>query len=296
MNKFLFIFLRFSTLPWIFRFFIQKKKVTILLFHKPSVDSFNKSLNYLKRKYNIISLESFVRNLKENLKEELPNNSLIITFDDGHITNYDLLPIIKKHEVPLTIFVCAGIINSNKHFWFKQNLKGISNTYLKTISNEERLAILKTHNFHQLTEYPNAQALQKWQVMEMIPYVNFQSHSMFHPILPKCKHEESQYEIFESKIKLESDFQIKIDTISYPNGDYSDREIELAQKAGYKCGITVEFGYNTLKTDPYRLKRISVNDTNDLNELVVKSSGVWAFIKTLNGYRSKFGYTKETEI
>jgi hypothetical protein len=36
----------------------------------------------------------------------------------------------------------------------------------------------------------------------------------------------------------------------------------------------------------YRLKRIGVNDTDDLNELIVKSSGVWSFFKTRNGRRN----------
>jgi hypothetical protein len=57
----------------------------------------------------------------------------------------------------------------------------------------------------------------------------------------------------------------------------------------------VDYGFNTVNTDPFKLKRISVNDTDDLNELIVKASGVWAFIKTQNGRKQEFGYTKTTE-
>jgi len=232
--------------------------------------------------------------LKENLKEELPNNSLIITFDDGHITNYDLLPIIKKHEVPLTIFLCAGIVNSNRHFWFKHKINGISTSYLKTLRNQELKDLLKSHDFDEESEFKIPQALQKNQIYEMIPYVNMQSHTMFHPILPKCNSKESMIEILESKRLLESEYAISIDTLSYPNGDYSDRDIENAIKAGYKCGITVDYGFNDTKTDIFRLKRISVNDTENRNELIVKASGVWGFIKSRNGKKQAYGFHKMT--
>jgi hypothetical protein len=55
----------------------------------------------------------------------------------------------------------------------------------------------------------------------------------------------------------------------------------MAQEAGYKCGITVDYGYNDLHTDLFRLKRISVNDGRSLDELIVKSSGCYAFLKQI---------------
>jgi peptidoglycan/xylan/chitin deacetylase (PgdA/CDA1 family) len=290
MKKFLFIVLRFSFLPFIFRFLVQRKKVTILLFHNPTVNAFDKSLTYLKQKYNIISLENYIQYLKGNIPNKLPNNAMIITFDDGHIANYDLLPIIIKHKVPLTIFLCAGIVNSNRHFWFKHKVNGISTSFLKTISNKERKDLLKENSFDEDAEFQDAQALQKNQIMEMIPFVNMQSHTMFHPILPKCNSKESMIEILESKSLLESEYAISIDTLSYPNGDYSNRDIENAMKAGYTCGITVDYGFNDTNTDIFRLKRISVNDTENISELIVKSSGVWGFIKSRNGKKQSYGF------
>ena len=294
MNKWLFILLKFSFLPRIFRFFIQRKKVTILLFHNPTVNAFDKSITYLKRKYNLISMENYIQYLSGNKTHKLPNYAMIITFDDGHIANYDLLPIIKKHNIPLTIFLCAGIVNSHRHFWFKQKINGISTSFLKTISNKERKDLLEANKFYQDAEFQDAQALQKNQIMEMIPYVNMQSHTMFHPILPKCNNEESMIEISESKKLLESEYNISIDTLSYPNGDYSDRDIEYAMKAGYKCGITVDYGFNDCNSNIFRLKRISINDTENRNELIVKSSGVWGFIKSRNGKKQTYGFHEIT--
>ncbi len=79
--------------------------------------------------------------------------------------------------------------------------------------------------------------------------VNFQSHTLFHPILPNCSDEEARIEIINSKKKLEIEYGLVINSIAYPNGDYSERDILLAKEAGYKCGITVDFGFNTINTD-----------------------------------------------
>ncbi|HRV84191.1 MAG TPA: polysaccharide deacetylase family protein, partial [Saprospiraceae bacterium] len=82
--------------------------------------------------------------------------------------------------------------------------------------------------------------------------------------------------------------------IAYPNGDYSDRTVEMSRNSGFQCGVTVDYGFNSMTSDPYRLKRLSINDTGDLNELIVKSSGLWGFLKTRNG--KKNGYTPVVEF
>lgn len=295
MNRLLFRILRLSGLPVLFREIIQKKKVTILLFHDIKVKTAEKTFVYLNKKYNIIDLNDLIDAIEKKDFRKIPPKALIITFDDGHIRNYEMLPVIKKHQIPITIFLCAGIINTNRHFWFKFENNSISTSDLKLVANEERLELLSKVGFKQDKEFENPQALQKQQIDEMSPFVNMQSHTLYHPILPKCKDDIAKSEILLSKEILENEYNFNINAISYPNGDYSDRDIELSKIAGYKCGITVDYGFNTKNTNPFKLKRISVNDTDDLNELIVKSSGVWAFIKTQNGRKQKFGYSNITE-
>ena len=57
------------------------------------------------------------------------------------------------------------------------------------------------------------------------------------------------------------------------------RDIQMAQEAGYTCGITVDSGYNSLRSDLFRLKRFSVNDAHTTEELMVKACGLYALIK-----------------
>lgn len=295
MNKFLFRILRFSGIPILFREIIQRKRVSILLFHDLKGETAEKNFNYLTKKYNVICLNDLINAIDKKDFSKIPPKALIITFDDGHIRNYEMLPIIKKTKVPITIFLCAGLLNTNRHFWFKHKHNSISTSELKLVPNEKRLELLSKVGFKQDKEFENPQALQKQQIDEMVPFVNMQSHTLFHPILPKCKYDVAKSEIVHSKEILEDNYGLNINAISYPNGDYSDRDIEFSKDAGYKCGITVDYGFNKANTDPFRLKRISVNDTDDLNELIVKASGVWALIKTRNGRKQEFGHTKITE-
>ncbi len=284
MKKSIFKILRFSGLPFLFRELIQKKKVTILMFHDINKVTAEKTFSFLKKKYNIIDLNVFIKACRKQEKDKIPEKALIITFDDGHIGNYEILPLIKKYNIPVTVFLCSSIINTNRHFWFRFKDQSIGTEKLKQKSNKERLNFLSKVGFQQEKEFNKPQALQKIHLNKMKPYVNFQSHTMFHPILPKCNDKVASREIFNSKEDLEKEYSMKVNAIAYPNGDYTDRDIRLIKKAEYKCAITVDYGFNTLDANLFRLKRLSVNDTSDINELVVKSSGVWGFLRTINGF------------
>ncbi|MCT4639880.1 MAG: polysaccharide deacetylase family protein [Bacteroidales bacterium] len=288
MKKTLFKLLRYSGLPFFFREFIQKNKVSIILFHDIDKSTTEKTFSYLEKKYNIISLDNYLEAINDN-SITLPKKSLIITFDDGHIRNYEMLDVIKSKEIPVTIFLCSSIINTNRHFWFKYNHPDIITSKLKIIPNKDRLLKLKQADFEQTKEFNTPQALSKEQILEMSKWVNFQSHTSFHPCLPTCNDNEALSELADSKQLLEDEYNLNINTISYPNGDYSERDIKISKEVGYKCGITVDYGFNTIKTDIFRLKRLSVNDTNNIDELSVKASGVWAFLKTRNGKKQTFG-------
>ncbi|MEA4986426.1 hypothetical protein SDC9_44971 [bioreactor metagenome] len=290
MKSLIFKIIRYSGLPFFFREFIQKNRVSILLFHNINKKDAEKAFDYITRKYNVISLQKYIDAVQNNTK--LPKKALIITFDDGHVSNYNLLPVIKKHQIPVTIFLCASIINTKRHFWFLHEPIASMVEDLKKIPNQLRLKELEKSGFVQEKEYEIREALDKIQLDEMKKWIDFQSHTNYHPILPQCTNAEAADEIIGSKKILENELQLNIHTLSYPNGDYSERDIELAKTAGYICGITVDYGYNTLNTDLFRLKRLSVNDTGDINELAVKASGVWAFLKTRNGRKQPYGFSR----
>ncbi|MGV3639987.1 MAG: polysaccharide deacetylase family protein [Adhaeribacter sp.] len=290
MKKILFKVLRYSGIPTLFREFVQKNKVTILLFHDLSPEVAEQTFIYLTRHYNIICLNDFIEAAEKKEPARIPPKALILTFDDGHIRNFDMLPIIKKLKVPVTIFLCSSLLDTRRHFWFNHLNGSLSPALMKRLPNQERLRKLSEIGFEQDRDFEKPQALNKQQLREMQPFVNLQSHTMFHPCLPTCNDSEAREEIFRSKEFLLGEFGLDSHVISYPNGDYSDRDILLSQQAGYKCGITVDYGFNSIHTDLFKLKRLPVNDTADLNELSVKASGLWGFFKTWNGKKQSFGY------
>jgi peptidoglycan/xylan/chitin deacetylase (PgdA/CDA1 family) len=269
----------YSGLPFLIRELIQKNYVTILVLHDPDAGIVERMISCLKSRYNIIDLNLFLQACEEGSNQKLPKKSLIITFDDGHIGNYKLLPILKNTGIPVTIFLCAGIVNTNRHFWFKFSGLESSSDFYKRLPDEKRLSSLSESGFYQDKEYETTQALDKNQINEMRRYVNFQSHTIFHPCLTQCNNDKSAFEINESKKILESELLLKINSIAYPNGDYSEREKNFARRAGYSCALTIDFGYNTIHSDLYKLKRICLNDKDDFEMTVVKACGIWGLFK-----------------
>ncbi len=281
MRLIIFKIIRYSGVPTLIRIIFQRNKVTIITFHEMTPATAEINFTYLKKYYNIISLQTFLKAIENKDQSLLPKKSIIITFDDGKISNYTILPIIKKLNIPVTIFLNSGIINTNRHFWFSYNSKFFSNEALKKFSNKDRLAFMGQHNFRQDQEYDYPQALNKDQITEMNKYIDLQSHTVLHPCLTKCDNDEAKFEITNCKIILEKEYGFNINSLAFPNGDYSDREIEIAKKAGYKFCLTVDKGYNTISSDRYRLKRLDTNDTDNLDEFIVKISGIQSlFLKT----------------
>ena len=287
MRRVVFILIRLTGLPFLFREVFQKNKITIILFHNPNAETSEMIFSEIEKKYNIISLKNYLDTIKS--KQTLPEKSIIITFDDGHAGNYQMLQVLKKKPTPITIFLCSDIVNTSKPFWFLLPENKMNVEKLKRIPNKEREKYFENIK-------PCTHALSANEIEEMKPFVDFQSHTCTHPILPMCTYEESGHELKESKSILEQKFSLEVYAISYPNGDYSEREIELAKKTGYHCGITVDFGFNTLESDLFRLKRLSLNDDLSVAELIVKASGVWAFFKTFGGAKQPYGYFSLQQI
>ncbi len=249
------------------------------MFHDIDRETAERSFAHIYSKYNVIGLNQFIEACETKNASGLPRKAVVITFDDGHKGNYELLSVVRKYEAPITIFLCSSIIDTNRHYWFKVKHNRYSTQELKLKSNKEKLALMAEVGFDPEKEYDTPQALSKKQIEELRPHVNFQSHTMFHPCLPQCELDEEREEIETSKRMLEQEYGLDINAIAYPNGDFSERTVELTKAAGYKCGLTVDFGFNIINSDLFRLKRIDLNDTSDMNEMIVRASGLWDILK-----------------
>ncbi len=265
-------------IPLLVRELIQRKKTTIIVYHDIKPETAEKQFKILKSKYNIIALKDYVEAKKLGNVDKLPPKSLIITFDDGHKNNYSLKSTLKKYNIPITIFLCSGIIGTRRRFWF-EHVDNKIRQQLKKYPDEKRLETLTKFNFKERKEFDDRQALSKSEIEELKEIADLQSHTMFHPILNNCSEEKATKEILYSKRELEDKYGLEIYAIAYPNGDYTKREISIARSAGYKCGLTSDAGFNSQNTDLFRLKRLCLLDDSDINEVLVKTSGIWGYLK-----------------
>ena len=79
------------------------------------------------------------------------------------------------------------------------------NEELKQIPNKEKNMILREEFGYNIEdEFPERTMLTSKEIHEMQSWVDFQSHSMNHSVLTKCDNVELQYELEESKQRIES--------------------------------------------------------------------------------------------
>lgn len=103
------------------------KMVTIIMYHyvrdlKNSrypkikgldISDFNEQIRFLKNRYNFISSEDLINAINNNLR--LPENSLLLTFDDGYIDHYiNVFPILMENNIQGFFSMPGKIIAEHK--------------------------------------------------------------------------------------------------------------------------------------------------------------------------------------
>lgn len=256
--------------PFLVRTLVQRRRVTILLYHDPPAELFAQHIRTLSRAYSIVSLRDVARAYEERNLRALPRPALVITVDDGHRGNLALLPVIEQTRLPVTVFLVAGLGGEQGVFWFGRS----DVEALKRVPDEERVRLVQSDSSER-----ERNVLNEDEVAALASVVDFQSHTTTHPILRMCSDAKAAEEIEGSRVLLQERFGFDVYAIAYPNGDYSPRDLELTREAGYTLGLTVDPGFNSASTDAFRLRRIPIDDTDDTATLVVKASGVWEFVK-----------------
>lgn len=270
-----FVILRYSGIPFLLREVAQRSRVTIVVYHSPTVKRAKEHFRVLEMRYNVIALSDYVRARKENTIHRLPPKSLIITFDDGHRSNFALRPVLEETRIPIAIFLCSGVVDTHRHYWWSHSRCAAEVAAYKLMTDAERVDCLFKGGYHAEREFPDRQGLCRSEIDALKPWVEFQSHTVTHPILTTCSDEKAEQEIAQSKRQLQEQYRLSIQALAFPNGDYGEREIALARKAGYACALTLDRGSNDERTDLFRLRRIPLSDEAAVHELLVKTSGLW---------------------
>ena len=81
-----------------------------------SPENFAEHMEALRKYAHPIPLHTLVQSLKQNA---LPSSSVAVTFDDGYADNlYVAKPILEKHDIPATVFICTGYLDGE--FWWDE--------------------------------------------------------------------------------------------------------------------------------------------------------------------------------
>lgn len=282
-RRVMFLLLRLTGIPLLLRLTVQRHRVTILCYHEPCARDFARHLEILARKYHVIALSRYLE-WRADASVRLPAKPLVITFDDGHRSNYQLTDVLLEYKLPVTIFLCSAIAGTNRHFWWN-SVPADDVERLKRVDDSERRAVLSTRGFGETREHAERQALSSEEVAELRAIVDLQSHTRFHPILPCCDDARALDEIAQSRRELQERFGLSADAFAYPNGDYSERDVAIVRQAGYRCALTIDGGYNGRTNDVYRLRRVRMSDTAYASEVIVKASGLWGIWERLVQWR-----------
>ena len=250
---------------------VSRDKVGILVYHDPSVARFEAHLEFLSTRYAFVSLDDLSAALSTRDWSRIPRNALVVTFDDGHRGNRELLPVFERFGLHPTIYLCSGIVRGDGLFWFR--LPGVDPEPLKLMSPAERATFLENAG---ISSAVDRHALTPAEVAELAPTVDFGSHTISHPVLPLCTDNVAAHEIAQSRAEIEGISGTPCRHLSYPNGDYTDRETRLVREAGYASARTTEIGWNGRDADPLRLRIISLADFASVDVLAAHLAGLLA--------------------
>jgi peptidoglycan/xylan/chitin deacetylase (PgdA/CDA1 family) len=224
--------------------------VTAIYFHKPNKRLFARCIQWLTQHgYTFISIGDLVEILYNG--KTPPKGAVWLSFDDGcRELLTDVLPLIRKNRIPITLFLPSGIIDGDGRFpWMNGTRR----------ANGARDSI----NVAQTKEIAN------------YPEVTIASHTVNHTLTTNLTDEQARFECGESRRALESYTQAPVRYFAYPEGRFSGREREFLVQCGYDLAATTENDFITRTTDPYLVPRFSVANEISFPEAICNMVGVW---------------------
>jgi len=217
--------------------------VPVLVYHKFSKrtsdrmtvreDAFEEQMAFLKRNgYRVITLDDLFAFLDG--KRPIPSKSVVITFDDGWRSMYEIAyPILRKYGYPATLFVYTDLIRPSA----------------------------STLDWDKIREMARNG-------------MDIQCHTKTHRSLGKIEADESFQEYFEAIraelvesariIKRQTNKDVKY--LAYPFGDTNSLVIAMAGRLGFQGAVTVVRAGNPFFADDFRVGRAMIYGNFDLKD------------------------------
>ena len=274
-----------------------------------SPQRFAEQLDYLTEHYQIVSLSEVAGYLASG--RPMPSGLAVLTIDDGYSDAYEIaFPILRERKIPASLFVVTDFVDRKCWLWtdqlryltahanpgtFEPTINGramrfelngnstrskaaeLINSQLKRLPYDlkdktiDRLASVLGVELPPIP--PNeVSSLTPEQLREMDSAgVEIGSHTVTHQILTKVSVDRLQYELCESRSRLESILGRNVTLLGYPNGDHNKSVQREAVRAGYRCAVTADYGLNGEGSNPLALKRIHTE--REMAQFVKNTSG-----------------------
>ena len=250
--------------------------------HVP-VQLFEAQLRALLDHYQPVSLRQVFAHFNDG--ERLPDNSLLITFDDGYrnvLSN--ALPILRSLKAPCVFFPIVATVETGEWPWFTRlaSHAGLDtdaylklSSELKRLSAEERNQWLASKGFD--ANGPGCDhSICSWnELAAALAGGSFEigTHSMTHPALDNCGLVDLTYELVQARLLLEQRLNIDAFAVAYPFGRCSLQVCSAAAAAGYKLGFQVGSRHVGSKEEIMALPRIPVGPRDTPTILLSRVSG-----------------------
>ena len=212
---------------------VNGPKVIVLNYHKidnmhislsVKPEDFERQMKYLaEHNFHSITPQELYAALVDGA--ELPENPVLITFDDGYMDNYtNAYPILKKYGLKATMFVITGFLDRAQPGYF---------------------------TWGQAAE------------MEASGLINIESHTVTHTSLTDLTEEQVKMELERSKNDIERRLGKQVDFLAYPTGTYNLHIAALVKEAGYKGAFTVKYGNVDRASNVFAIERVPVFHTEN---------------------------------
>jgi len=234
-------------------FIYREPKVAVLCYHNVAkaeeisgedpwcitLENFEAEMKYLQEAgYKTLTMQEFYEWKKG--EREVPFRSVLITFDDGLLSNAEYaMPILKKYGLNATIFnIGKQVEESQSEEWDGDKSRYMMRKKLKEYKKE----------------YPN---------------IEFYSHS-YNMHYENAVDTQSKEEM-KNNVKKYKELYGKTDVMAYPFGKYNDQAISVLKENGYKMAFTLlDNRKATRKDDDFKVNRINTSYDKPLYKFALR--------------------------
>lgn len=240
-----------------------------------SLDELDRFILSARRKgWSFISIDELAFEIS---KRRTTQRTITLTFDDGYLDNYSLaFPLLRAREVPFTIYVTTGFIDSECVPWWYRLESVLSKMANVTTPDgevfdlsgivEKNAAFLVIRKrllsgWSRSTDYLDwldsmftgqmcgeGRLFMNWaEVNELSKsgLVTLGAHTHTHQVLSRLSDDESFYEMKQSKDVLERQLGGGVTHLAYPYGgpdEVSQRDVGFARDIGFTTAVTTRLG------------------------------------------------------